>query len=599
MDGTRVQILRDIESWIINLKGPQIFWLSGMAGMGKSAIAWTICALVRAKIDSEIVLGGSFFCSRSTGVSGQRDVRCIVPTLAQHLARQSALFSKCLATELASDPDLLHQQVSIQVERLLYKPLLALKGSTTPILFVVDALDECGGQLITNGSPNDAESHQIVSDMLEALVSFSRSSSDLPVKFFVTSRPETHIRNTPVSDEAFNKVLRLHNVDKQQVNTDIRLYISSKLFSSTILCSLFTNEDVDMLVQICDGLFIVAATALQHALGGGIDVAAERFRSLLNATRENLTSGAAAPLDRMYGVIVEEAATEDVVAIDRLRNLQLVLASLLSARMSLSITALADLLNVHKGLLRARMTRLHAVVYIPEDDDEANLRTLHASFGDYLMTRAPLHIRIPEVLGNNNLAHACLRIIEKRLHFNISQSISSYESSKKPEGITLSLEYACLQWVYHISRLSQPLRSENKVGKGFFQRLLARPQRGSHSEQLSELDQMISDTFSPRFLFWLELMAVLGQVRRAAAMLMSAAISVRRSREERNVAANRFFVFRSNQTSCHDSFAMPMHLLHHHTRRLNGACRTYTSRLFHSQQKIRWYTRHLHHCVLV
>jgi len=549
MAGTRVQILRDIVSWIMNLKGPQIFWLAGMAGMGKSAVAWTICELVRTKPDLEMVLGGSFFCSRSTGVSGQRDVRCIIPTLAQLLARQSFPFSKALAAELESDPGLLHQQVSIQVERLLYKPLLALKGSQTPIVFVIDALDECSGQLTMNGSPNDAESHQIVSNMLEALVTFSRSSSDLPVKFFVTSRPETHIRDTPVSDEVFNKVLHLHTVDKQQVDADIRLYISSKLFDTPILRSLFADEDVDMLVQVCNGLFIVATTALQHALGGGIDVTAERFRSLLNASRDGLTSRAAAPLDRMYGVIVKEATADDVVATDQLQNLQQVLASLLSAQMTLSVAALGDLLSVNKGLLRARMTRLHAVIHIPDDDDDANLRPLHASFGDYLMSRAPPHIRIPELLGNRALARGCLRIMEKRLHFNVSQSRSSYEPSNKPESITLALEYACLHWVHHISRLSQPPRFENKVDKGIFQRIWSRSQRGSGPEQLSELDQMINDIFCPRFLFWLEFMAVLGQVRRAAGMLVFAAVSVCRSRGKREAATNYSFQVRSIELS--------------------------------------------------
>jgi len=46
MVGTRVQVLRDIQDWICDMKAPRIFWLTGMAGTGKSAIAWTICRLV-------------------------------------------------------------------------------------------------------------------------------------------------------------------------------------------------------------------------------------------------------------------------------------------------------------------------------------------------------------------------------------------------------------------------------------------------------------------------------------------------------------------------------------------------------------------------
>jgi len=112
MDGTRVQVLQAIESWILNQRVQQIFWLAGKAGMGKTAIARTVCTL--GQDNTKFILGGSFFCSRSNGVFGQRDVRCIVPTLAQLLARQSTEFSEALAAELKRDPDILHQQVAEQ-----------------------------------------------------------------------------------------------------------------------------------------------------------------------------------------------------------------------------------------------------------------------------------------------------------------------------------------------------------------------------------------------------------------------------------------------------------------------------------------------------
>ena len=529
MENTRVQILREIEAWVKDLKGPQIFWLSGMAGTGKSAIAWTVCA--RANDDQDIVLGGSFFCSRSTGLSTQRDVRCVIPTLAQLMARQSARFAEALAAELAVDPNVLHQQIGVQVEKLLYKPLLALKDSPSPIVFVIDALDECGGHLADNGMLDDAEIHRIVSDMLEALVTISRSDIKLPVKFFVTSRPETHIRNTHVSDATFSKVLRLHTVDKQQVTADIRLYISNKLFATPELRALFNENDVNALVQFCDGLFIVAAVALQHALGEGTDVATARFKSLLNASRDRLSIGAAAPLDRMYAVIVEDAAKADEVETQKLGNLLRLLAALLSARMALSVTALADLMVLPGGQLRARLSRLHAVIHVPDDDDDASLRPLHASFGDYLFGRASTRIRIPEWLGHNILAHGSLHALEKRLYFNISQSRSSLEptSTAKPESITLSLEYACTQWIYHISTLLE-LYKTGRSTKGLLRsRFLSWISRTPQESHQLTLDKKINSVFRPRLLFWLEVMVVIGQIQRAAAMLMFAAATVRSS----------------------------------------------------------------------
>jgi len=526
MKDTRVQVLRDIEAWIKDFKGPQIFWLAGMAGTGKSAIAWSICS--RANGNPEIILGGSFFCSRSTGVSGQRDVRCMVPTLAQLMARQSVEFAKALSVELA---DVLHQQVGVQVEKLLYNPLLALKDSLVPIVFVIDALDECGGQLTDSGALDDEDTHRIVSDMLEALVAFSESSVRLPVKFFVTSRPETHIRDTHVSDHAFSKVLRLHTVDKQQVNADIRLYISNRLFATPTLQRLFTQDDVTILVELCNGLFIVAATALGHSLGAGVELARARFDSLLNASRDSLGVGVTETLDRMYAVIVEDAAKVGDVEANQLTTLLRVLAALLSARMTLSVAALADLLDIPIGQLRASMTRLHAVIHVPDDDHDASLRPINASFGDYLFGRALGRIRISESLGHEALAYGCLHVLANRLYFNVSQSRSSFEpnSAARPSSITLSIEYACLQWIYHVSALLDLSKNDLQPRRSLRSRLFPWARQAQQTlavSQYIDLEEKISAMFCPRMLFWLEVMSVLGQVQRAAAMLMFATATV-------------------------------------------------------------------------
>jgi len=499
MDGTRVKIIREINTWIKNPEASPIFWLTGMAGTGKTAIAWTICSC--ASKDPDIVLGGTFFCSRSTGLVAQRDVRCVIPTLAQLLARQSTLFGEALAAELARDPDVVHKQVGAQVEQLLYIPLLALKDSPVPILFVIDALDECSEQTTNSGS-DGGQAHRMISAMLEALVAISRSVVNLPVKFLVTSRPETHIRDTPVSDIAFSTVLRLHTVDKEQVQEDIRLYISTRLSSNQQLRTRFRGDDVDRLARLCDSLFIVAATALQHILSAGIDTAVLRLQTLLDTSRDGCITAAVAPVDRMYALILAEAARVEKARteIDELGDLRQLLAALLCARRTLSIAALADLLNRPKDQVRSSLSRLHAVVHVPEDDEWPGLCSLHASFGDYLFGRAPSPIRISESLGDEVLARACLHVMAKRLRFNVSQSHTSCERNirSEPKNIPLSLKYACLQWIYHVSGIPEP--------------------RG--------LDTDINVIFRPRFLFWLEVTSVLDRVGRACAMLLYAASMV-------------------------------------------------------------------------
>ena len=529
MPGTRVQVLNNIDSWIKDPEAPQIFWLTGHAGSGKTAIGHTVCT--RAHEDPDIILGGSFFCSRSAGSVNQRDVRCIIPTLAQLLARQSPQFGDALAVELAREPDVLHKFIKKQVEFLLQKPLVALKDSRKWIVFVIDALDECSSQLNMNGTLDDPDSHQIVISMIEALFAFSESSIELPVKFLVTSRPETHIRDTPLSDASFSKVFQLHTVEKETVTEDIRLYILARMSSNTKLRTWFTEHDAELLSQLCGGLFIVATTAINYTLSDGVDRASQRFKALMNATRDGLSAGAVAPLDRMYALILYDATKADNLDTFDLPSMKRVLASLLAARMTLSVSSVADLLGMTKNDLRASLSHMHAVIHVPDGDSEAGLRTLHASFGDYLLERADGTFRISDSLGDTVLTDGCLEVMANQLYFNVSQSRSSYEANQaqKPDSITHSLEYACLHWIYHVARLCPTAPSPPKVKHtgSLSQRFLSLVRRTAPPVTPSKLDEMINAIFRPRLLFWLEIMSLLGQVQRATAMLNFASKTVR------------------------------------------------------------------------
>jgi len=500
MKQTRVRILSDTATWIKDPDALQVCWITGMAGTGKTSISKTVCE--QASEDAEIILGGSFFCSRSTGLAAQRDVRCVIPTLAQLLAFESAEFRQALADTMHSGVQ--YKEVSAQVEQLLHAPLSRLKDSHIPILFVIDALDECGGESI-DGMLDDTKCHAIVTSMLEALVSLTRCKPKLPVKFLVTSRPETQIRDTSLSNDQLSQILRLHAVDAAEVNADIDRYITEtlnvKLSGKPKLMASITGHDVDDLVRLCDGLFIVASTALTHIFVKGAAGAVAKFKKLLNPSRTGLNDTAIAPLDRMYEMILNDAAKEgESDATEELSVLQRLLASLLSARMSLSVAALADLLDLEPYDVSESLSRLHAVVHVPEDDDMPGLRTVHASFGDYLYSRAPDHIHIHQSLGHDTLAHGCLEVLSRRLCFNITQSDSSYEQNPavQEDRFVLSLQYACMQWVYHAVALLDR----------------------------SSIDVKIRTIFRPKLLPWLEIMSLLCQVWRASRMLFAAAGTV-------------------------------------------------------------------------
>ncbi|KAJ7480721.1 hypothetical protein FB451DRAFT_1031269, partial [Mycena latifolia] len=138
---TRTDIIKDIISWCMDSSPgvPSIYWLSGMAGTGKSTIAYTICKQL-ARDQKASRLGASFFCSRQS-LAG-RDRRNLIPTVAHELALQLPHFRRAL---LDSKVDANPPQLRDHLNSLLIKPWNMSIGDRTqipPLVVVVDALDE-------------------------------------------------------------------------------------------------------------------------------------------------------------------------------------------------------------------------------------------------------------------------------------------------------------------------------------------------------------------------------------------------------------------------------------------------------------------------
>jgi len=485
MLGTRSKLLNDVLALLKSHTSPHIVWIAGMAGTGKTSIALTLCRMLW--LDESVFLGGSFFCSRSAGSVERTDVKRIIPTLATLLARQYPWFTSYLAKKISETPDVAHWSVRSQIEQLIKWPLeeLALETYYTgQIVFVIDALDECNNQ-------------SLLGELIDSIADFK---CKLPVKFLLTSRPEMHIRTTSISDPVLSSILRLHTVDQEQVSVDIRLYIGTRLAQGSKTNSWYSAHDVEILGTLSDGLFIFASTVLKYILDRGDDAGRrERLQKVTFAI--NHSTVATNPLDRMYELVITEASRSDKVDTDELEITKRILACVLSARASLSIQALADLMGSSPDTLRGSLERLHSLVHLPDDNNEPGVRTLHASFGDYMLGRAAHHIRLAPSLGHDLLAYGCLRRLGwSDLCFNISCSHSSYKSNAEfqPDSISFSLIYACLHWARHIDAASTR----------------------------SAFDEMLGGTFRRKFLFWLEVLSVTGKMGIASGLLRIAISAV-------------------------------------------------------------------------
>ena len=119
LNGTREALLDKIEQWTEDENQPPIFWLSGLAGTGKSTIAQTVAE----RCFANGTLGASFFCSGDASLKNHSDPRLISPTLAFQLAHKYPDFRSSLVPHLRSNPDVAYESLKSQVEKLLVGPL--------------------------------------------------------------------------------------------------------------------------------------------------------------------------------------------------------------------------------------------------------------------------------------------------------------------------------------------------------------------------------------------------------------------------------------------------------------------------------------------
>ncbi|EMD37114.1 hypothetical protein CERSUDRAFT_124087 [Gelatoporia subvermispora B] len=469
MSGTRVQLLDDLNGWARDPspRCRRIFWLNGMAGTGKSAIARSFCY----NLHDRGMLAGSFFCSR--GVAGRDDVKRILPTLASSLAHQSPAYRTALLRVLEQHPNAGHDNIELQVERLIKEPLsYAFKNKPPMLVFVIDALDEC----------SDAGATESV---LEELID---ASVDIPIRFFLTSRPESHIRTQFESRHPnIHLVLRLHEIEQDLVQEDISLYIDNRLLQIRQRTpDNYPNDwpsraDVTALTHRAGLLFIYAFTALEYIKKHPV----KRFK-IITSTTAIVGQPMNIRIDEMYAVILGRAMDRNECEEDDILATRQIIAAILTVREPQRLCDLAELTNMPVTQIRNLLDDLHAVVHVPSLDDNGVVSTFHASFGDYMTTSTrSKEFYIDPRIGHHDLANSCIRVMDSKLHFNMLQTPTSYEpTTDRASSITPTyLLYACLYWSHHLCLASQP-------------------------EQV--------------FLFWVEVFSAIGQVQAASSLIMKA-----------------------------------------------------------------------------
>ena len=291
LPGTRESILSEIKDWIYRAgeDAQRIFWLSGTAGKGKSAIAHTIANWFDER-------GGpvACFCFDRTQEAERRHEK-IFTTIARDLADRDPMIRRTLA-DAVRDNELRHtKDIARQWKNFILGPVgAASQAVDSPVLVVIDALDESG----------EAHSRE---EILRMLASHVDPLTKLPAHFrvLVTSRPLDDIQSS-LHGVSHVRHVSIDDVSLDSAEDDIKCYVSTKL---AVLGDIFDGSDFQRLAQKSDGLFEWARLACEHIKGTnrvGLPPR-RRFDALLAGTSGKGTR----LLDDIYTIVLGESMPED------------------------------------------------------------------------------------------------------------------------------------------------------------------------------------------------------------------------------------------------------------------------------------------------
>ncbi|KAF5324380.1 hypothetical protein D9619_011161 [Psilocybe cf. subviscida] len=378
--GTREEVISRIEKWGNTQDGPTepIFWFSGPAGAGKTAIVQTIAE----RCEQRGVPHANFFFFRAD--TSRSNAYPLMATLLHQIILLYPSLRGPMANILTINPLIFDSVLENQLVQLIVIPLRAiqlLSSAYRPLVLLVDGLDEC-----------DSESKRSQQQILRA---FDTVMAEHPRLFclLVASRDESQIR------AAFNRIsspcLQLFLDDQYSPASDIRLFVNARFeqvrnshpLAHTLDAIWPTVEDVNYIVEKSSGQFIYAATVMRFIL----DSSASPIVSLqrVQGAARLATKSPFSYLDSIYSYILSQADDQEALK-------DIFHAQLLITRSSPDPTSLADppLMELLRGfnprytkeMVLSCLADLTPIVSL--SSNSRKLKFYHASFPDYLLDRS-------------------------------------------------------------------------------------------------------------------------------------------------------------------------------------------------------------------
>jgi hypothetical protein len=479
MDGTRESTFEEIDKWLADVDNPNILWLSGSPGAGKSTVASSMVS----RLTERRKLGASFFFRREDVTLN--DPATLWRTMAYDLSQHDLAFANNLVEALKDNRvDLKRPDIDLHFKHLIEEPLMKTYKHSTPPVIVIDALDEC-----------DADNSQAVQRkaLLKTFVLWSYLPNSF--KLIVTSRDD----RVPEFFRAVCKRMVLPTGDdvSADTNRDLRRFFEERF--AELGGSLFPKwpgeQTIQKLTTRAAGLFIWAETVMRLVEQG---LPSEQLQLVLSG---NLGEGN--PLVKLYRQILDISFQN---ANGRtLEVYKLTITAIVLAKIPLHYDNLHFFVSEDKLSVKFVLDKLSSVISIGTTDKRLRIR--HLSFSEFLCdpSQCPQAFSIDQNKGSHVMAMKCLQRMKDGLKFNICDLETSYLRNDEVENlseriqmkISDTLSYTCRYWAAHLRNI--------------------RSAQEGHEALLEE----VKGFFYNRFLFWLEVMSLLKQTLAANSVLLA------------------------------------------------------------------------------
>ncbi|TPX32270.1 hypothetical protein SmJEL517_g04590 [Synchytrium microbalum] len=427
LESTRGWLLDELTEWKDSVDQPRVYWLSGVAGVGKSVVAGSFAD----KLQQRNQLAAHFFCKFDE--IARNDPLRVLATWAFQLASFDPDMKQVLKELHEAEPNFLinASSIGLQFNQLIAKPLSKYRGDKAVIL--LDALDECA-----------VEGSKLRREFLQTL---GRQFALLPknISVFVTSRPIHDLRKQ-LSDYK----PRMMTLEATENLNDIKLYATYRMNRLRHVLESAASVDslADKLAAMAHGLFVwlyLACDEMDRSNDPSETIAELEERTLGNDEDRMDTIYSRALVSGFKGVPQSAIQLYTKLA-----------GALVALRTPMSIDQMSSLLDIPSIPIKLNVARIESLLIM----SKSSVQLMHKSVADFITSSTRCNgeaspFYIDRQLAESYIARMCLLALPSTLRLaSIPGQIEPLRGIVAPATPT-HISYALSHWADHLDGIQE------------------------------------------------------------------------------------------------------------------------------------------------